>query len=270
MSNSQDKVVGLEVVAALSLLADVCNIVFLFMDDIPKQFPIIIIVFSTALFFSALTLRKNRNLRHELFKALAYSFAKIEGGVHIISREREYDLRDLENIKLTVNHELCATIDGLTTFRDRYRWSKPLDIENAREHFVVINDAPYEPSARLTELSSNQNYDVYEIGFKEKPKHSHFMIGITLSGMNDVRRQSLPFLSSGIVTKTAKLTLKVLVSTKHVAKEACAQVYSNYYGTCPVLESPLKYDAKVSGFSWEIEKPVIGYRYSIAWEWKRS
>lgn len=158
-----------------------------------------------------------------------------------------------------------ARQNGLSLFQDRYKWS------GQGRCMVTLSS----PGATL--LSSEEMgllstlygrvapWDGYVVCLDRPLRRGEQQPIVVDWDLDDVAGSALLFYATTVHVPTGRLSMRAQFHRPIVGAKGI--VFSFTTSTTPVLVFDLPIEEETNAVSWQIERPELGYRYVITWDW---
>jgi hypothetical protein len=83
--------------------------------------------------------------------------------------------------------------------------------------------------------------------------------------IEDLKRISKPFLSTGIYEKTTNLVMQVIFADGLIPQNPKLKIFDDYVDRTPIYEEKLQFDATHKMLEYTVKYPIYHYRYMIEW-----
>lgn len=179
-----------------------------------------------------------------------------------------YTFRDRTHMTYQKNFTIQSKIPTLHSFYDMYMWTK----DYKKQEIETINSTD-----KITHEYTQEQWQFYCINFSDFiGKNKIYKTGIFMPSLEDPKKESQLFLSTGIFEPTTSITLQVVIQNGLKFREGSTycKVYNNYYGRAADDQVPLNIeqiaDDEGGGqkISFSIKYPVKGARYRLTWEFE--
>ncbi len=265
-----------KIITAIGVLSGIITI-FQFLQALITERKIVItpliIVCGCIVIGSVLTLTifSHKRLQYFIYKCVSYVTRRPNLPYYLKEKEIRYTYKTRSDLSYQKKTVLIAQVNGLTSFKSKFRWSKPQRLED----FHVTCTSPH---TKLT-LGRDTTWNTYTVEFPSPPKGGERTVDILIDNLSDLNCEAVPFCSASIVERTKKLKIVVALEggVKFKLDSIRFLVYDNGASTFPVLEEAyssekknkfIKYDPEHMQITVEEKYPVYGYKYQLAWDFQ--
>lgn len=212
-----------------------------------------------------------KKVRYTIFKYISHYLRRPDLPYYMKEKEITYTYKSLHEMSYQKKTTLVAKVDGFSSFKGKFRWSKPQELSK----FKVSCLSPYN---KLT-LGRDTTWNTYTVEFPPAPKGVERVVNILIDDLKDPNKETVPFCSASIVEHTEILRINInlegdlqfdLDSIRYL-------VYNNSSSTFPILEDAYSAsnrhthiicDKEGKRLSITEKYPVFGYKYQISWDFK--
>lgn len=190
-------------------------------------------------------------------------------------REKEitYTYKSLHEMSYQKKTTLVAKVDGFSSFRGKFRWSKPQELSKFKVSCLS-------PHSKLT-LGRDTTWNTYTVEFAPAPRGVERVVDILIDDLQDLDGEAVPFCSASIVEHTEILCINIKLEgdLQFDLDSIRFLVYNNASSTFPILEDAystsnkhtlIKSDREGKHLSITEKFPIFGYKYQISWEFKQK
>jgi hypothetical protein len=178
--------------------------------------------------------------------------------VEILRKEIVYEyLADGKTMYQRKYLEIRALRNGLTHFKDRYRWTGhgQCTVKSLTPGFRISNQ-----HQEVEEI-----WEYFDVAFPF-PLHESDEVSFTIEWeMIDEEKIAVTFLSTMIDRETKYLLLQVHLPPELAPKRAQFHEYTNYIDTLPERTLPIQWSPATKSISYEVKQPKKYHKYLIRW-----
>lgn len=218
-----------------------------------------------------LVLFYKKKTRYTIYKYVSHYFRRPNLPYYLSEKEIVYTYKSLQEMRYQKKITLIAKVDGLSSFKGKFRWSKPQELSK----YKVLCLSPHN---KLT-LGRDTTWNTYTVEFAPAPKGGKRVVDILIDDLKDPNREAVPFCSASIVEHTEMLRIKIDLedNLQFDLDSIRFSVYNNAASTFPILEDAYSTSGKRSIIECDREGkhlsitekfPVFGYKYQISWNFK--
>ncbi len=185
----------------------------------------------------------------------------------LLEKECTYTFLDRTHMEYAKRFKIQSKVSELHTFDDMYMWTK----DYKKQRIEPLN------ADKITYEYTEDQWQFYIITFDTfYGKNKIHETGIRMPDLEDPKKESQLFLSTGIFEPTVKICLNVVIKggLRFKQDSAFCYVYNYYYGRAADSQMPVRVDLLPEGegykISYSIKYPVKGARYKLVWEFENS
>lgn len=218
-----------------------------------------------------LMLLRGKRIRYIIFKYFSHYFRRPNLPYYLSEKEITYTYKSLQEMMYQKKITLISKVDGFSSFKGKFRWSKPQELEK----FDVLCLSPHD---KLT-LGRDTTWNTYTVEFTPAPKGGKRVVDILIKNLKDPNGEAVPFCSASIVEHTEMLYIKINLDgdLQFDIDSIKFLVYNNAASTFPILEEVYSPSTKHSIIECDREEkhlcikekyPIFGYKYQVSWDFK--
>jgi len=182
-------------------------------------------------------------------------FPDIDPDFWIVQKRLKYRYVDREHMTYSKTVRLRALKDGLTLYRDKYRWT------GSGVASIVTTNREHE----FVDTARKSVWQLYEVRFDKSLRRNELVDAEVVWSLHDPQHTAVPFFSATVEEPTDILTLQVRLNPQLGVREVICEHSSSIGAKRPFQETrhPLNDDGE---FTWNIETPKLLHHYEIRWK----
>ncbi len=178
-----------------------------------------------------------------------------------------YEYYDDRRMHQRKEFTIQARQDGLCLFQDRYKWS-------GEGKCVVTLSSPgatllaSDDMGLLSDLYDRvAPWDGYLVRFDRPLRRGEQRRIVVDWDLDDLAGAALLFYATTVHVPTERLSMRIRFHRPIVGAKGIVFAFTT--STTPVLVFDLPVEEGTNAVSWHIDRPELGYRYVITWDWRQ-
>lgn len=142
-----------------------------------------------------------KKVRYTIFKYISHYLRRPNLPYYMSEKEITYTYKSLQEMSYQKKTTLVAKVDGFSSFKGKFRWSKPQELSKYKISCLS-------PHNKLT-LGRDTTWYTYTVEFSPAPKGSKRVVDILIDDLKDLNGEAIPFCSASIVEHTEMLRINI-------------------------------------------------------------